>query len=45
MVAHCDLKLYQMNVKIAFINGNLEEEVYIDQPEGFSVEKKGTHGL
>ena len=40
MVAHCDLELYQMNVKTTFLNGNLEEKVYIDQPEGFSIEKK-----
>ena len=29
------LKVYQMDIKSAFLNGILEEEVYIDQPESF----------
>ena len=28
-------KIYQMDVKSAFLNGNLEEEVFIEQPNGF----------
>jgi hypothetical protein len=29
------IKVYHMDVKSIFLNGELEEEVYIEQPEGF----------
>ena len=32
---HSNFKVYQMDVKSAFLNGELEEEVYVQQSPGF----------
>jgi hypothetical protein len=40
LVAHYDLELYQMDVKTTFLTGNLQENVYMAQLEGFAVEDK-----
>ena len=31
-----NLKLHQINVKTTFLNGDLDEAIYMEQPEGFS---------
>nr|GEY58741.1 retrovirus-related Pol polyprotein from transposon TNT 1-94 [Tanacetum cinerariifolium] len=33
--AHMNMVVYQMDAKTAFLNGNLQEEVYVSQPNGF----------
>nr|GEW82736.1 retrovirus-related Pol polyprotein from transposon TNT 1-94 [Tanacetum cinerariifolium] len=34
-VAHKSFPIYQMDIKMAFLNGPLKEEVYVAQPNGF----------
>ena len=40
LVAHYDLELHQMDVKTAFLNGDLYENVYMAQPKGFVMKGK-----
>nr|GEU80073.1 retrovirus-related Pol polyprotein from transposon TNT 1-94 [Tanacetum cinerariifolium] len=38
-----NMTIYQMNVKTTFLNGELKEEVYVSQPEGFIDPDHPTH--
>jgi hypothetical protein len=40
IVAHLDLELFHMDVKTTFLNGELDEEIYMDQPIVFVAKGK-----
>nr|GEU87892.1 retrovirus-related Pol polyprotein from transposon TNT 1-94 [Tanacetum cinerariifolium] len=41
--AHKNMVVYQMDVKTTFLNGNLREEVYVSQPDGFVDQDNPNH--
>lgn len=36
-------KMYQMDVKTAFLNGNIKQEVFVEKPEGFVLHSRESH--
>jgi hypothetical protein len=42
VVAHYDTELHQMDVKTVFLNGDLDEEIYMKQPKGY-IEPENEH--
>ena len=40
LVAQLDLELVQMDIKTAFLYGDLDEKIYMTQPDGFKVTEK-----
>jgi hypothetical protein len=43
IVAEMDWSIHQMDVKTTFLNGFIDEEVYIEYPQGFEVSERETH--
>ncbi|GKD52033.1 retrovirus-related pol polyprotein from transposon TNT 1-94, partial [Tanacetum coccineum] len=41
--AHKNMTIYQMDVRTAFLNGELKEEVFVSQPEGFVDQDNPSH--
>ena len=42
IAAEMGWRIHQMDVKTAFLNGFIKEEVYIEQPQGFEVSGRET---
>jgi hypothetical protein len=43
ITAKMGLKLHQMDINTVFLNGVIEEEVYVEQPQGFETHDSQTH--
>ena len=45
IIASLDLRLYQIDVKTTFLNGGLEEEIYMQQSNGFVDKRPGAKSV
>ena len=43
IVAEMGWKIHQMDVKTAFLNGIIQEEIYVEQPQGFEIHERESH--
>ena len=41
LVANCDMEVHHIDIKLAYLSGDLDEEIYMDQPKGFMVKELG----